>query len=207
MGGLCLVRLRREVPFLAGAVDGKWGGACLKRPRARAGPSRPPRHSWGGCAGGRAAGGFLARPAPECGSWAPSQAPDSSRSRIARTTKGSAGSSSSSTAPSCWSAGARPPPGSARAAARGSARRRGRGSSLAADGVLPAVRAHRWKDRVAPWVEAVLREPGEDRRGSNDSRVAIGQTPAGRYLRVVYVRDLEPHSLFVVTAYELSGKP
>ena len=56
-------------------------------------------------------------------------------------------------------------------------------------------------------VEAILREPGEDRRGSNDSRVAIGKTPAGRYLRVVYVRDLDPDSLFVVTAYELRGKP
>jgi hypothetical protein len=56
-------------------------------------------------------------------------------------------------------------------------------------------------------VEAILREPGEDRQGSNDSRVAIGQTPAGRYLRVVYVRDPEPHSVFVVTAYELRGQP
>ncbi|HVT60909.1 MAG TPA: DUF4258 domain-containing protein [Thermoanaerobaculia bacterium] len=56
-------------------------------------------------------------------------------------------------------------------------------------------------------VEAILREPGEDRRGSNDSRVAIGQTPAGRYLRVIYVRDPEPDSLFVVTAYELRGQP
>lgn len=37
--------------------------------------------------------------------------------------------------------------------------------------------------------------------------MAIGQTPAGRYLRVVYVRDPEPDSLFVVTAYELRGKP
>jgi hypothetical protein len=56
-------------------------------------------------------------------------------------------------------------------------------------------------------VEAILREPGEDRQGSNDSRVAIGQTPSGRYLRVVYVRDPEPDSVFVVTAYELRGKP
>jgi anti-sigma regulatory factor (Ser/Thr protein kinase) len=56
-------------------------------------------------------------------------------------------------------------------------------------------------------VEAILRAPGEDRRGSNDSRVAIGQTLAGRYLRVVYVRDPEPDSLFVVTAYELRGQP
>jgi hypothetical protein len=56
-------------------------------------------------------------------------------------------------------------------------------------------------------VEAILREPGEDRQGSNDSRVAIGQTPAGRYLRVVYVRDPEPQSFFVVTRLELRGHP
>ena len=29
----------------------------------------------------------------------------------------------------------------------------------------------------------------------------------GRYLRVVYVPDPEPESVFVVTAYELTGKP
>ncbi len=56
-------------------------------------------------------------------------------------------------------------------------------------------------------VEAVLRRPGEDRRGSDNSRVAIGQTPTGRYLRVVYVRDPEPQSFFVITAYELRGQP
>jgi hypothetical protein len=47
----------------------------------------------------------------------------------------------------------------------------------------------------------------EDRRGSDDSRVAIGQTPTGRYLRVVYVRDPEPQSFFGITAYELRGQP
>ena len=35
-----------------------------------------------------------------------------------------------------------------------------------------------------------------------DSRIAIGMTRGGRYLRVVYVRDLEPDSVFVITAYE-----
>jgi hypothetical protein len=35
--------------------------------------------------------------------------------------------------------------------------------------------------------------------------VAIGQTDAGRYLRVIYVP--EPGGVFVITAYELSGKP
>lgn len=56
-------------------------------------------------------------------------------------------------------------------------------------------------------VEQVLANRGEDRPGMNDSRVAIGQTDAGRYLRVIYVRDPKPDSVFVITAYELEGKP
>lgn len=56
-------------------------------------------------------------------------------------------------------------------------------------------------------VEEVLRRPGEDRPGSEGARVAIGQTSAGRYLRIVYVPDPEPQSVFVVTAYEFQGKP
>ncbi|PYV86510.1 MAG: hypothetical protein DMG05_19440 [Acidobacteria bacterium] len=56
-------------------------------------------------------------------------------------------------------------------------------------------------------VEDVLNRPGEDRPGKDGSRVAIGQTEAGRYLRVIYVRDSEPDSVFVITAYELTGKP
>ena len=55
-------------------------------------------------------------------------------------------------------------------------------------------------------VVEVLVRPGEDHRGEEDSRVAIGQTEAGRYLRVIYVPDPEPGSVFVITAYELSGK-
>jgi hypothetical protein len=54
-------------------------------------------------------------------------------------------------------------------------------------------------------VEEVLRRPGEDRPGQEDSRVAIGKTDAGRYLRIIYV--LEPGGVFVITAYELRGKP
>ena len=56
-------------------------------------------------------------------------------------------------------------------------------------------------------VEDVLRRPGEDRLGREGSRVAIGQTRAGRFLRVIYVPDSEPESIFVITAYELRGKP
>jgi len=55
-------------------------------------------------------------------------------------------------------------------------------------------------------VYRVLKHPGEDRPASDDSRIAIGQTLSGRYLRVIYVPDQGNKSLFVITAYELSGK-
>lgn len=56
-------------------------------------------------------------------------------------------------------------------------------------------------------VEDVLRTPGEDRPGREGARVALGQTHAGRYLRVIYVPDPQPNSVFVITAYELRGRP
>lgn len=56
-------------------------------------------------------------------------------------------------------------------------------------------------------VKEVLRNPGEDRPGREGSRVAIGRTRAGRYLRVIYVPDPQPGSVFVITAYELKGNP
>ncbi len=56
-------------------------------------------------------------------------------------------------------------------------------------------------------IEDVLSKPGEDRAGKEGSRIAIGQTKSGRYLRVIYVPDPEPNSIFVITAYELTGKP
>jgi len=52
----------------------------------------------------------------------------------------------------------------------------------------------------------VLERPIEDRPGREGSRVALGQTQAGRYLRVIYVPDPEPGSVFVVTAYDLGPK-
>jgi hypothetical protein len=55
-------------------------------------------------------------------------------------------------------------------------------------------------------VEEVLRRPMEDRPGREGSRIALGRTEAGRYLRVVYVADRMPDSLFVVTAYQLGLK-
>ncbi|MBN1609639.1 MAG: hypothetical protein JW940_23605 [Polyangiaceae bacterium] len=56
-------------------------------------------------------------------------------------------------------------------------------------------------------VEQVLDKPGEDRAGRDGPRVAIGQTRAGRYLRVIYVPDPTPNSAFVITAFDLAGKP
>ena len=53
----------------------------------------------------------------------------------------------------------------------------------------------------------VLASPSEDRSGRDGSRVASGRTSGGRYLRVIYVPDQEPDKVFVITAYELRGKP
>lgn len=55
-------------------------------------------------------------------------------------------------------------------------------------------------------VEDVLSRPGEDRPSRENSRVATGQTRSGRHLRVIYVADSEPDSVFVITAYDLTGK-
>jgi len=56
-------------------------------------------------------------------------------------------------------------------------------------------------------VEDVLLSPGEDWQGRRGARVAVGQTEAGRYLQVIYTPDPQPDSVFVITAYELRGKP
>jgi len=69
---------------------------------------------------------------------------------------------------------------------------------------LPHVYGH---DVTEAEVKEILANPGEDRPGEEASRVAIGQTEAGRYLRVIYVPDPKPDSVFVITAYELRGKP
>ena len=55
-------------------------------------------------------------------------------------------------------------------------------------------------------VEDVLARPMEDRAGRDGSRIALGQTEAGRYLRVIYVPDRTPGSVFVITAYDLGEK-
>jgi hypothetical protein len=55
-------------------------------------------------------------------------------------------------------------------------------------------------------VEDVLTRPIKDRPGSEGSRVALGQTEAGRYPKVIYVPDPEPGAVFVITAYDLGPK-
>ena len=55
-------------------------------------------------------------------------------------------------------------------------------------------------------VEDVLRRPGDDRPAKDGARMALGQTRAGRYLKVVYVPDPDGTGVFVVTAYPLTGK-
>ena len=54
-------------------------------------------------------------------------------------------------------------------------------------------------------VKDVLASPSEDRPSREGSRVALGRTSGGRYLRVIYVPEREPDQVFVITAYELRG--
>ena len=51
---------------------------------------------------------------------------------------------------------------------------------------LPHIYGH---DVTESEVEEILSRPGEDRPGSDGSRVALGRTSDGRYLRVIYVPD------------------
>jgi hypothetical protein len=67
----------------------------------------------------------------------------------------------------------------------------------------PHIRNHRVSEAE---VEEVLTRPGEDRPAQDGARMAIGQTSSGRFLRVIYVPDPKPGSVFVITAYELTGK-
>ena len=55
-------------------------------------------------------------------------------------------------------------------------------------------------------VRQVLSRPRLNLRAGGNSRSIMGQTSAGRYLKVVFVPDPNGASGFVVTAYELRGK-
>lgn len=67
----------------------------------------------------------------------------------------------------------------------------------------PHIHRHHVVEREA---EDVLSRPIEDRPGADGVRVAIGQTQAGRYLRVIYVPDPQPDSVFVISAFDLGPK-
>jgi len=56
-------------------------------------------------------------------------------------------------------------------------------------------------------VEFVWRHASEDLPARDETRQALGQTANGRYLRVIYVPDEKPDSVFVITAFDLRGKP
>jgi hypothetical protein len=55
-------------------------------------------------------------------------------------------------------------------------------------------------------VSDVLQDSGEDRPGENGTRIALGKTRDGRHVRIIYVPDPEPDSIFVITGYNLTGK-
>jgi hypothetical protein len=47
---------------------------------------------------------------------------------------------------------------------------------------------------------------GQDRVSREGSRMLMGQTETGRYIRIIYSPDSVGDSVFVITAYELTGK-
>jgi len=56
-------------------------------------------------------------------------------------------------------------------------------------------------------VEQALEYSGEDRTGKDGARVAIERTAERRFLRVIYMPDSADGGIFMITAYELKGKP
>jgi len=73
-----------------------------------------------------------------------------------------------------------------------------------ADSGLPHIYRHNVDETE---VEDVLRRPQENMPGSRNSRIVIGQTRAGRVLKVIIVPDDNGDGVFVVTAFDLTGKP
>ena len=69
---------------------------------------------------------------------------------------------------------------------------------------LPHIAAHGVGEHE---VEDVLRRPLEDLPGPRNSRIVIGRTTASRLLKVICVPDDDGAGVFVVTAYDLVGKP
>jgi hypothetical protein len=52
----------------------------------------------------------------------------------------------------------------------------------------------------------VLRNADQDYDGREGTRNAAGQTDAGRYLRVIYRREDDGETLFVITAFDVPPK-
>ncbi|MFI5378498.1 MAG: DUF4258 domain-containing protein [Tepidisphaerales bacterium] len=69
---------------------------------------------------------------------------------------------------------------------------------------MPHVYGHNVRESE---VEDVLRRPLENLPSRRNSRLVIGRTRAGRVLKVVMVPDDDGEGVFVVTAFELTGKP
>lgn len=68
---------------------------------------------------------------------------------------------------------------------------------------LPHIEQH----GVSPGeVLEVLRGPSDHGPGRDGTRIAEGQTLHGRYLRVIYKENEDDSSIFVITAYDLTGK-
>lgn len=68
---------------------------------------------------------------------------------------------------------------------------------------LPHIYNH---DVVEDEVLDVLEGFDEERAGRDGTTLALGQTSAGRYLRVIYVSGRVQGVTFVITAWELTGK-
>ena len=73
-----------------------------------------------------------------------------------------------------------------------------------ADSGLPHIYRH---GVIEDEVEDVLRRPIENLPGRRNSRVVIGRTRGGRLLKIICVLDDVGMGLFVVTAFDLTGKP
>lgn len=56
-------------------------------------------------------------------------------------------------------------------------------------------------------VEEVLQNPIEERYGDEGSKIVTGKTDGGRILRVIFSPDEDQKGIFVITAYDLKGKP
>lgn len=67
----------------------------------------------------------------------------------------------------------------------------------------PHVHDHGVRERE---VEEAFANLVEDGGGEDGTRVAIGRTEAGRFLRIIYIPDPRPDSVFVLTAYDLGPK-